>query len=152
MSAPKAKHSRQGAVTILLVVDNTRIEHLKMIQAVITRMGQNSFSLKGWAVTLLSALLGLAAAGSNVQFALIAYVPAVVFWGLDTYYLYQERLFRKLYDRVRSENGKSDFSMNTEPVADQVGGLAQVALSRTILPFYGVVLLVIIIATFLVDR
>lgn len=133
-------------------VEPDRLEHLKMIQAIITRMGQNSFSLKGWSVGLLSALLGFAAADSNIKFALIAYIPAVVFWMLDAYYLHQERLFRKLYDAVRKGELPADFSMNTKPVAAQVVGVPQVGLSRTLLPFYGVILVVCLIATFLVDR
>ena len=34
-----------------------KIKHLEMIQAVIVRMGNNSFLLKGWSVTLISAYL-----------------------------------------------------------------------------------------------
>jgi hypothetical protein len=40
---------------------DAQIAHLQMIQAVITRMGSNSFLLKGWSVTLVAALFALAA-------------------------------------------------------------------------------------------
>ena len=34
----------------------SKIEHLKMIQGIITRMNTNSFQIKGWTITLVSAL------------------------------------------------------------------------------------------------
>lgn len=40
-------------------MEEARLEHLKMIQTVITRMAQNSFLLKGWSVTLVSAMITL---------------------------------------------------------------------------------------------
>ena len=75
--------------------------HLEMIQAVVNRMSVNSFLLKGWSVVLISALFALAAGGAQALFVYLAYFPAIAFWMLDAYFLRQERLFRKLYDRVR---------------------------------------------------
>ncbi len=44
-----------------------------------------------------------------------------MFWGLDAYYLRQERLFRKLYDKVRRDPDPEDpFTMNTAPFARDV--------------------------------
>jgi hypothetical protein len=45
-----------------------KISHLQMLQAVITRMAGNSFLLKGWSVTLVSAPFALAAAKANINF------------------------------------------------------------------------------------
>lgn len=109
-------------------MEEARIRHLEMIQAVIARMAQNSFAYKGWAITLVSAALALAAAqtASAVQAAalnparmylLIALAACLAFWGLDGYYLYQERLFRRHYDAVRraglEEWQRNPFSMDT---------------------------------------
>ena len=74
--------------------------HLGMIQVVITRMGANSFVIKGWNVTLASALLALSVKDGTPRFVLVAFLPAIVFWILDAYYLRQERLFRKLYEEA----------------------------------------------------
>lgn len=131
-------------------MDESRIEHLKMLQAVITRMAQNSFQLKGWAIVLWSALLGFAAAERNAWFVLVAYLPTLMFWFLDAYYLRQERLFRKIYDHVRSDSGPSDFSMNTSVVSDQVANLGQVALSQTVAIFYGAMLIGAIAVTIVI--
>lgn len=63
----------------------------------IDRLSNISFILKGWAVSLVAALMALAASGSNQGFVLIAYIPIVVFWFLDTYFLMMERQYRDLF-------------------------------------------------------
>lgn len=77
-----------------------QLKHLEFIQNVITRMNTNSFQIKGWAVTLVSALLAIFASTKNDYFVLVSIFPAVVLWFLDAYYLTQERKFRGLYDDV----------------------------------------------------
>lgn len=89
-----------------------RVKHLEMIQAVISRMAGNAFALKGWSVTVTAALLGVAAKGSNPGFAIVALYAALAFWGLDAYYLRQERRFRALYDAVRIDTTVKAFTMD----------------------------------------
>ncbi len=86
-----------------------QLNHLEFIQAVITRMNTNSFQIKSWMVTLVSALLAIFASTKNSYFILVALLPAAVLWFLDAYYLVQERKFRGLYDDVAgvSEQPKS---------------------------------------------
>ena len=93
-----------------------KIKHLEMIQGVINRMASNSFKLKGWAVTLAAGIFALASKEAEKQYYLVVYIPVLVFWVLDAYYLFQERLYRALYNEVRKKDEKSiDFSMNTAP-------------------------------------
>lgn len=93
-----------------------RLKHLEMIQGVISRMASNSFSLKGWAVTLVAGIFVLAGKDTDKMYFLVAYLPIIVFWGLDSYYLLQERLYRALYDKVRQfSEEKIDFSMKVSP-------------------------------------
>lgn len=73
-------------------MDN-KIKHMEMIQCIINRMSGNSFMLKGWAVTLITGIFALSSKDAEKMYFLIAYVPIIVFWGLDTYYLLQERLY-----------------------------------------------------------
>jgi hypothetical protein len=114
--------------------------HLEMVQAIINRMSVNSFLLKGWSVVLISALFALAAGDSQALFVYLAYFPAIAFWGLDAYFLRQERLFRKLYDRVRHiDEAEVDFSMDTSPVDGEVAAWSAVVFSKTILVFHGTV-------------
>lgn len=122
--------------------------HLEMIQGVINRLSHNSFLLKGWSVILVSAMFALAAKDSQLLFVYLAYFPAISFWCLDGYFLHQEKLFRKLYDRVRKlSEDEIDFSMNTQSVQDQVASWAEVTISKTLLAFHGVILISIIVVT-----
>lgn len=89
-----------------------KIKHLEIIQGVINRMAGNSFALKGWAVTLIAGIFALASKDADNIYFLVAYIPVTVFWGLDSYYLLQERLYRSLYEKVRFlPEDKIDFSM-----------------------------------------
>jgi hypothetical protein len=98
------------------IMDNKHA-HLQMIQGVINRQSQNSFLLKGWSVVLISAMFALAAREANPIFVYLAYFPASVFWGLDGYFLWQERTFRALYNKIRIQNDRDiDFSMDTREV------------------------------------
>lgn len=93
-----------------------RIKHLEFIQNVITRMNQNSFMIKGWAITIVSALLALYASNNKKIFLLVSVFPTAVFMLLDSYYLWQERKFRQLYNKLISDARTDEismFSMNT---------------------------------------
>ena len=83
-----------------------KLKHLELIQGVINRLATNSFRIKGWAVVLVSAVLVLLARKESIGFVYVGFVPVLVFWGLDGYFLWQERLFRDLYDHVRSLEGR----------------------------------------------
>ena len=46
---------------------------------------------------------------------ILAYIPVVVFWGLDGFYLWQKQLYRQLYDHTRLINDEEiDYSMNQD--------------------------------------
>ncbi len=91
-----------------------KVKHLEFIQGVINRLATDSFRIKGWAVVLVSALVVLLVREDRTDLAWIGLVPVLVFWGLDGYFLWQERLFRDLYDHVREKEGDgADFSMDT---------------------------------------
>ena len=86
---------------------------MEIIQSTISRMASNSFALKGWAVTLVAGIFVLASKDADKTYFLIAYVPIIVFWALDAYYLLQERLFRALYNLVINlEEDEINFSMD----------------------------------------
>ena len=132
------------------MMNENKRSHLEMIQGIVNRLSQNSFLLKGWSVILVSALMTLAAKDSNLVFIFLAYFPALAFWFLDGYFLWQERLFRALYDHVRNLNEENiDFSMNTSIVKDKVDSWIEVSLSKTLRIFHGVVLFSIIVVMLL---
>jgi hypothetical protein len=109
-------------------------KHLEMIQAVITRMAGNSFSIRGWAVAIIAVLGGFVAKDADPRFVFSLWFPVLCFWGLDAFYLRQERLFRKLYQAaVDGETTAPLYSMNTQPFEAKVGSTAEVAFSPTVL-------------------
>lgn len=124
-------------------------EHLKMIQAVINRMSQTSFIIKGWAITIVAAIVTYSIV-SNRSFGLLALFPSIMFWGLDSYYLWQERLFRGLYEAVRSYSiNIPEFSMDTKPCRSSTPNWFKTLFSRTELTFYISMLVFILIASLL---
>lgn len=126
----------------------SREKHLELIQGVINRMASNSFHLKGWSVVLVSALFALAGRDTKVYFVYLAYLPAIAFWVLDGYFLWQERMYRKLYDAVRSvEDDKSDFSMNAYKYKDEVASWPGTCFSTTLAIFHGIIVAAIVIVT-----
>lgn len=99
----------------------SKIKHLEMIQGIINRMASNSFYLKGWAVTLVAGIFAISAKDSEKTFFLISYIPILIFWGLDSYYLQLERKYRNLYKKVSQlKENEIDFSMTiTEELCDE---------------------------------
>lgn len=127
-----------------------KIAHLGFIQGVINRMGANSFLLKGWSVTLVAAIFALSAKDSDHKFVLIAYFPVFVFWILDAFFLHQEKLYRKLYEEVAADRIKSDnFMMDTSCVRKNVENYACIFFSKTLLPFHGAVVGIILFTMFI---
>lgn len=125
-----------------------KIAHLQMIQNVITRMANNSFLLKGWCLTIISALVAIVFTNpTKIKTLWIAMLATFVFWVLDTYFLRQERLFRKLYNHVRkTSNEKIDFSMCTDPFTkEKEVQYWRVILSETMWPLYLPIILAMIL-------
>jgi len=134
-------------------MSDEKIAHLGFIQGVISRMGANSFLLKGWSVTLVAAIFALSAKDANHKFVLLAYFPVIVFWLLDAFFLHQEKLFRKLYERVADGTITSDrFTMDTRQVAGEVSSMCSVAFSKTLVPFHGLIILIVLFAMFVLMK
>lgn len=130
--------------------EEPEMKHLEFIQNTINRMGTNSFYVKGWSVTLVSATFALTFTMSNALLTLIAFLPAVAFWILDASYLREERLFRRLYDAVRSNPDDVDtFSMDTSPYKTKVKSTTETAASKSLRYFHGAIVVVVLLASVL---
>jgi hypothetical protein len=117
-----------------------------MIQAIISRLAQNSFLLKGWSVTIASAMVALALSDKTKPYAGLALFPAVVFWGLDAYYLRQERLFRELHRSISlSGSGMAAYSLDTDPHKGQVRSWFRTLWSPTVALLHGTAVVVVLI-------
>lgn len=76
-----------------------KIRYIELVQSIISRLANNSFLLKGWTITLIAAIFSLSDKIMK-NFAFTIYFFILIFWILDSYYLYQERLYRDLYNKV----------------------------------------------------
>lgn len=126
-------------------LDAVAIKHLDFLQSVINRLSHELFAYKGWAVTLITLLFAVAAASGKGQIVPIAMVPALAFWGLDAYYLRQQRLYRALYDAVR--DGSADaldggpLSMDIAPYGEQVAVWWRTLFAKSVALTYGTLLM-----------
>ncbi len=132
-------------------MEKDKIKHLEFIQNAINRMNTNSFQLKGWMITIVSALIAIYVSNRNVYFVFTAILPVLLFWFLDAYYLQQERKLRGIYDDVAnlsSENDKKEVKLFEMPLKKYTGGkycFFNVFKSKTIAPLYGIMSLILLI-------
>lgn len=122
-------------------------KHMDYVQDIIARLANNSFLMKGWALTLSSALVGFAISQHHAGLALAALIPTLGFWVLDAYYLRRERAFRDMYDDVAG-NRLRDFRIDPGPYVDNHSRWS-VARSASLNIFY-ILLAVVAVAVALV--
>ena len=121
------------------------LKEIELIQDIIKRMAFNSFMIKGWAITLV--VVALLLKGTNYQ-VWIAFIPLLVFWFLDANFLWQERLYRKLYEWVVNNRLKTDeylFDMNAYRFKDTVQSRIRIMFSITLGWFYGSIAILVIV-------
>lgn len=122
-------------------------KHLELIENIISRMANCSFLIKGWTLTIVAAVFGLAAKDSDIKFVIIAYVIIPCFWFLDAFYLSKERQYRSLYDNVRN-NTNTDFSMNTSEFNKGKNTWINSIFSKTLNLFYIPLICIIFVIMF----
>lgn len=94
-------------------LQNVLHKELDLIQAVITRMAQNSFYMKGWCITLVAAIFSLSKkVGTVKDVAMPLAIMAAFFWVLDTNYLSLEKKYRGLYTWVLEHRLAKDDYVN----------------------------------------
>lgn len=121
-----------------------------IIQEIIERQANNSFRIKGWTI----ALVVVALVFRNHDFQLlVAFIPLLGFWGLDAYFLCQEKRYRNLYDWVRENRLDTDkylFDLDTSRISNQVDGTLRTMISPTLIGFYGSIGVLLILYTVIV--
>ncbi|MBZ2123583.1 hypothetical protein [Streptococcus gordonii] len=123
----------------------TKSKHIDIIQSTISRMAQNSFIVKGWAVTILIGLFVFLQKNESKSNLFIYVTPILFFWVLDSYYLWQERLFRKLYNKIIDNlTSESDLSMDTSTFKENYS-FFRTLFSVSELLSYGVLLILAIL-------
>ncbi len=100
-------------------------KEIDLIQDCIKRMAKNSFLIKGWAISLIAGVLALSGKNVNPYFlGVVVLVPLISFWYLDAFFLYTERLYRKMYEWVIDErpklNNENMYSLNPHRFKNQL--------------------------------
>lgn len=125
---------------------SNKIKHLDLIQGVINRMASNSFVIKGWTVTLVSAIIFLADKNKNILAILISLIPIIMFWILDTFFLRFEQAYRNLYSQISKDTSiknPNEYEFNLK-VNDKNISFWGVFFSKTFLPFYPVLFVIVL--------
>lgn len=120
------------------------VKHLDYIQAAIARMASNAFTIKGWSITVTTAVIGVASKSGDESFAMVGVLPVMLFWGLDAYYLSLERRFRQLFSLVAERIAHDEpavFNMSPGPVGPRE--LASAIVRPTQLLVHGPLLLAV---------
>lgn len=135
-------------VTDREIARQENVKHLELIQAIVTRLAQNSFLIKAWTLTIAAAAYGFSVNRFNWRIAAIGAAAILLFWVLDSYFLRQERLFRYLYNHARrGPTAIKRFSMNIAPYSDFATVKPwRVFRSITLSLFYGGLLLIGLLA------
>jgi hypothetical protein len=130
-------------------------KEIDLIQSVINRMASNSFLLKGWLVSLVAVVLALTketiVATKLSYFSLLLCLPTILFWYLDAFYLHKEKCYIKMYNWVienRKITEENSYCLKYTRFESQVESVFKIMFSKTIIPFYGLVLFILLIITF----
>ena len=127
------------------------LKHLEFIQNIITRINSNSFKLKGWTITLVSALFALAANDSNIDYVMVSYIAIPIFWILDGFYISQERQYRELYSKVSTTTeNEIDFSLDASNFNKGTNNWISGIFSKTLIPFYGISIVITLVVMYLI--
>ena len=130
-------------------------KHLEIIQGVISRMAENSRSSKVWCVTLVAAILVLVARTGKAEHALIALAPTALFYLLDAYYLMLEKRFRNSYNNFVDRLHVGQLVTSDLYTVIGYGSKVRIFLwamfqSFSVLPFYFVVVVTVLLAWLLI--
>jgi hypothetical protein len=126
------------------------IKELEIIQGIINRMANNSFLIKSWTIAMVFILL----LKGDKYHIFIAFVPILVFWFLDAYFLRIERLYRRLYNWVKDNRLKTEdflFDLNFKRFEKEEQSILRIMFSMTLGLFYGsIFILTLIYVIFLI--
>ncbi len=123
------------------------VRHLEMIQRIVDRLSGNSFTTKTQSLAALIAGIFLVLSGQKEQMdlLLVFLIPVAGFWALDAYFLRQQRVFRLIYEDIRTRS-TTDFKMDIR-IGDTYPDCwtIRVAFSTTLSLFYGTEMVFIVV-------
>ena len=92
-------------------MNDLKIKKLEMIQSIISRLNSNSFTIKSWCITIISAIGLFSISALSYLTLLLGMMVIAVFWIMDSYYLSKEKEFISLYDEVVDSHEIVDFKL-----------------------------------------
>ena len=112
------------------------IKHLEIIQGVINRLANNSFLIKSWSMTIISVAILFISRNQNFsEYIILSFlIPVFGFWILDGYFLWQERIFRGIYNDVRKQES-TNFEMTISHQMKKIKWVNSI-FSKTLNVFY----------------
>lgn len=133
-------------------------KEIDLIQGCITRMGHNSFMIKGWAFVFVSSFL-VAFEKINLDWFItctIIILMSIAFWILDAFFLKMEKLYRFKYEWVIENRPKGNrehlydlnpYDKKTRKANKKEPSVVSVMFSKpyTLLVFYSIPILIGII-------
>ena len=131
-------------------------KEIDLIQNCITRMGQNSFSVKGWLIALIIAIIALLSENVDIKFVCMIIIGLTgVFWILDAFYLRTEKLYRWKYECVIKKRKETlDFCYDLNPYKKEMWllnedgtskkepSIIRIMFTKTLWPFYLPIILI----------
>ena len=122
---------------------------LEFIQITISRLSNQSFLIKGWTVTLLSALLFFSKGNPEAKYNLMFAFMVIAFQGLDASYLKQERIYRLHFKNILKNDNSINMDMDVSYLHNSIKFL-KCLFSRINLIFYGSLLIFLLVFTCLI--
>lgn len=129
-------------------------KEIDLIQSCINRMSKNSFSCKGWNLTLIAGTFALVPENINKWYiCVIILCVDLCFWWLDSFFLLQEQKYRDKYEWVIQKRleGNKEFLYDLNPnnknmnLKDKKRNHFKTVFSPTLLPMYGGIAILLII-------
>ena len=134
--------------------NESKIKHLEFLQKNIKRMASYSFFFK--AATIFMIVGFFISTETNISYDnyfIILLLPTIIFWMMDGYFLYQERLYRALYKEVAAKRNEDiDFSMDAYKFHGTKRTLTKsnATFSKLFNYFYGGLIILILIIVFVI--
>ena len=149
--------------------DQDFYKEIDLIQGCINRMAHNSFLVKGWAITIITAVITIVATKQELPpyslnvTGIVSFLVVIAFWYLDSFFLYMEKLYREMYQfviKTREDEstqevkqiGRISFDLNPYKFKGLLknqgfAGQWNVVWSKTLWPFYLILVIASLVAS-----
>lgn len=130
-------------------------KEIDLIQSCINRMGQNSFLVKGWMISIIAVAIGILPEKLDINIlSTMGIIVVLCFWYLDGFFLCTEKLFRLKYEwvivnRYHNDNYFYDLNPYNKKMWKESDNKTPTTLSamtsKTILPIYMLTIIFLVI-------